>query len=310
MRGEFVCATEAYAPWSLGFRQTGSHFHVVERGTAWLMLDGDEKPTRISAGDLIILPLGGGHVLCSDPAIPSLSIEQAIADNPTPGSSIFRTGGDGEDTHLVCGRFYFAGVLAPRLLALLPKLIRIEPTPGRPLEWLRLTSHFLIDETRNPRPGSAIMIARLLDLLFIQAIREWGASGPGERGWLGGLTDPQIGRALSALHEEPARDWTVEALAEIAALSRSAFAARFTAVVGQTPLRYLASWRLDLAADHLRVGVARVGEIARSVGYGSEAALTRAFKAQFGTTPAAFSRGAGRQDDITQETMEGDRSDG
>ncbi len=132
----------------------------------------------------------------------------------------------------------------------------------------------------------------LLEVLFIQALRHWGSRTPGNLGWLSGLVDPPVGKALSAIHDEPARDWTVESLAELSSMSRSAFAARFAAMVGQPPLQYLTHWRLNLAADQLRARTARVSEIASRVGYGSEAALTRAFKAQFGTTPAAFRRDA------------------
>jgi AraC-like DNA-binding protein len=298
MRGEFVCANEYSAPWSLSFRAPVSHFHIVERGSAWLKLDAG-GPIRIEAGDLLILPLGAGHVLSNDPQLQPIPIDHAIATAATRQGTIYRIGGGGEQTHVVCGRFSFAGVLAPKLLTVLPTLIHIQAQQGKPLEWLRLTSHFLVEETRNPRPGSAIMIARLLDLLFIQAVREWGARSPRNLGWLSGLSDPSIGKALSAVHEEPARRWTVEALADLAGLSRSAFAARFSDVVGQTPLKYLANWRLDLAADQLRAGIAGISEIAALVGYGSEAALTRAFRVQFGTTPAAFRRSGGaasRQD--------------
>jgi AraC-like DNA-binding protein len=289
MRAEFVCANEYSAPWSLSFQKPVAHFHVVERGAAWIKLDGAE-PTRIQTGDLALLPLGAGHVLTNDPALPSARIEDAIASRATRAGSVYRIGGGGEETHVVCGQFSFSGVLAPKLLTVLPRLIHIRAESGRPLEWLRLTTHFLVEETRHPKPGSAILIGRLLDLLFIQAIRAWGANNSKHRGWLSGLSDVQIGRALAAIHDEPARKWSVEALAEIAGLSRSAFAARFTDVVGKTPLKYIAAWRLDLAADHLRTGAHRIGEIAHLVGYGSEAALTRAFKAQFGTTPAAFRR--------------------
>jgi transcriptional regulator GlxA family with amidase domain len=197
-------------------------------------------------------------------------------------------GGGGAETHVVCGQFSFEGVLAPKLLNVLPPLIHIAAPQG--LEWLRLTSHFLIEEARRARPGFVIMVARLLDLLFIQAVREWGAKNRKNLGWLSGLGDPSVGRALSAMHDEPARRWTVERLAALAGLSRSAFASRFAEVVGTTPLKYLAAWRLDLAAQHLSAGTARIGEIAASVGYGSETALTRAFKAQFGTSPARFRR--------------------
>src|SRR5262249_43528955 len=127
----------------------------------------------------------------------------------------------------------------------------------------------------------------------------WGSRIPGKLGWLSGLVDMQVGKALSAIHDDPAHEWTVESLAAIAGLSRSAFAARFLETVGQPPLQYLTRWRLNVAADQLRVGAARISQIAPQVGYGSEAALTREFKAQFGTTPAAFRRagGSGRNAD-------------
>ena len=291
MRGEVVCANQYSAPWSFSFLDPMAHFHIIERGTAWLSL-GQREPVRLQAGDLAILPLGAGHVLGNDPGIPPVPINQAMHTARREGA-VYQLGGGGEPTHVLSGRFSFAGVLAPRLLAVLPQLIHIEGGADQPIEWLRLTSRFLIEETRNPKPGSAIMLARLLDLLFVQAAREWGAKGPHNLGWLSGLNDARIGRALSAIHEEPSRRWTVERLAEIAGLSRSAFAARFTEVVGETPLKYVAAWRLDLAAEHLRGGTAGIGEIAALVGYGSEAALTRAFRAQFDTTPAAFRRAGG-----------------
>ncbi|MBV9563679.1 MAG: helix-turn-helix transcriptional regulator [Bradyrhizobium sp.] len=160
----------------------------------------------------------------------------------------------------------------------------------RALEWLRLTSHFMIEETRHPRPGSAMVVTRLLHLLFAQSVREQAAGRPSKLGWMSGLIDPQIGRALSAIHTDPARRWSVADLAGIARLSRSAFAERFVELVGVSPLRYVTVWRLDLAADHLRSGSASISQIAHQVGYGSEAALTRAFKARFKATPAQFRR--------------------
>jgi AraC-like DNA-binding protein len=290
MRGEFVCANECTAPWSLSFRGPAGHFHIVERGSAWIGRDGGE-PLHIETGDLVMLPLGSGHVLSNDPAVPPVPVETAVEEAARRGS-VYRLGGGGEEeTHLVCGRFSFAGVLAPKLLKVLPPLIRLRGETGRPLDWLKLTTDYLIDEIRHPRPGSASMVSHLLDLLFIQALREWAARSAKALGWLSGLGDPQIGLALSAMHHAPSRDWTVGDLAKLAGMSRSAFAARFTDVVGVTPLKYLAIWRLDLAADHLRAGDIGIAEIAALVGYGSESSLTRAFKAQFKTTPAAFRRG-------------------
>jgi AraC-like DNA-binding protein len=289
MRCEFICANEYSAPWAFDFRKHIAHFHIVERGTAFLMLDG-HSPARMEAGDLAILPLGTGHSFASEPGLKSVPIEQALAFGAKREGTVYRMGGGGVETHVVCGQFSFEGFLASKLLNVLPPLIHIAPPPGRPFEWLRLTSQFLVEEARSARPGFAIAVARLLDLLFVQAVREWGAKSPKNLGWLSGLRDPSVGRALSAIHDEPARSWTVERLAAVAGLSRSAFASRFAEVVGTTPLKYLAAWRLDLAAQHLRSGTARVSEIAAFVGYGSETALTRAFKAQFGASPARFRR--------------------
>lgn len=289
MRGDVMCSGIYSAPWSLEFDLPIVHFHMVQRGTARLGLN-DGTTMRLEPGDLVLLPLGYGHTLCSDLALTPVPINEAIAQ---PGAYLHgnhRIAGGGETTEVICGRFTFGGVLAPRLLNVLPRLIFVAGRQGRPLDWLRMISEALIDETQNPRPGSAIMIERLLDLLFIQVVRHWGADSPRNLGWMSGMRDPQVGRALSALHEDPAHAWTVAELAARANLSRSAFAARFVEVVGQTPLRYLAAWRLDLAADQLRSGTLTISAIAQGVGYGSEAALTRAFKAQFGTTPAAFRR--------------------
>jgi AraC-like DNA-binding protein len=287
IRCEIIGANEFSAPWCFSFRSHVAHFHIVERGTALLVRHGEE-PLRLETGDLAILPLGAGHVLASEAGLASMPIEEAVARPGVRDGTVNRMGGGGAQTHMLCGQFSFEGVLAAKLLNVLPPLIHIAAPLGRPLEWLRLTSQFLVEETRRARPGFLIMVARLLDLLFVQAVREWGAKSPKNLGWLSGLHDPSIGKALSAMHDQPARPWTVERLAELAGLSRSAFAARFADVVGETPLKYLAAWRLDLAAQQLRAGTAAIGEIAQSVGYGSEAALTRAFKAQFGTTPARF----------------------
>ncbi|MBV9573056.1 MAG: AraC family transcriptional regulator [Acidobacteriales bacterium] len=288
MQGEVVCASEYSAPWSISFRGPSAHFHLVERGSVWLRV-GDADAVRLETGDLVVLPLGSGHTLSSDPVLRPVPLEIALRGAAREGTT-FRLGGDGDQADLVCGRFSFAGVLAPKLLKVLPPLLHIKGRQGKPLEWLRLTSYFLVEEALHSRPGSAIMIERLLDLLLIQAIRDWGSKSGENLGWLSGLRDLSIGKALSAIHQNPAREWTVEALAAIAGSSRSAFAARFSEVVGKPPLKYVAGWRLDLAADQLRAGTARISEIAETVGYGSEAALTRAFKLQFGKTPGQFRR--------------------
>jgi AraC-like DNA-binding protein len=252
-----------------------------------LVVDGCAA-VRLEAGDLAFLPFGAGHVLTSDPALPSVPAELAL-DDAGLGEPVHGVGDAGEQSHLVHAQLSFEGVLAPKLRALLPPFIHIRAGDGCPREWLRAMSQLLAEEARNAGPGSSIMIARILDVLFVQALREW--SGRRDNlGWLIALPDLQIGKALSAIHADPACEWTVGSLASLAGLSRSAFASRFSAVVGQPPLQYLTTWRLNLAADHLRAGTARLAQIASAVGYGSEAALHRAFKGKFGITPGAFRR--------------------
>jgi len=287
MRGEFFCSGKFSADWSIGFHRPYSHFHILERGSAWLTIDGEDA-VQLKAGDLVILPLGAGHVLSSHPGLKSVRLEDVIGSAHSRGT-LFQIG-DGDDTKVVCGEFSFEGALASRLLAVLPRVLHLRLDPGQPQEWLQLSCRFLVNEAQAARPGSAITIARLLDLLFILAVRDWGARNSRGLGWLGGLGDTSIGKALSAIHGNPAKGWTVTELARVSSLSRSAFANRFNQNVGSPPLKYLASWRLNLAAEYLRADPSRVGEIAQRVGYGSEAAMTRAFKIQFGVTPGQFRR--------------------
>jgi AraC-like DNA-binding protein len=289
MSGDLVCLGDYAAPWSLSLHRPLVHFHVVLQGGVWLLVEGSQ-PLPLAQGDLVLLSRTTGHVLASDPNLAPVPIEQSVAASPSGRPLEHRIDGPGPRSRLICGRFSFSGVLAPRLLAVLPPLIHIPGRAGDAQDSLYLTTRYLLHEAQNPTPGSAIMINRLLDLLFIQVVRDWGARSPRNLSWLGGLGDAQIGRALSTIHQNPAHGWTVAALADIAGLSRSAFAVRFADIVGQTPLKYVATWRLDRAADHLRVGAARISEIATLSGYGSEAALSSAFKQQFGVGPAQYRR--------------------
>jgi hypothetical protein len=159
--------------------------------------DGEaQRPQRIETSDLAILPLGAGHTLASAPKLKPVPVMREVRANSIRDGSVFKIGGNGEATHVVRGQFSFDGVLAPKLLKALPPLMLIR-AQGRPLEWLRLTSHVLTEETRFPKPGSTIMIARLLDLLFIQAVRESRQVHANSLGWLSGLRVSQIGRSLS-----------------------------------------------------------------------------------------------------------------
>ena len=252
----------AYAPartFSVSFADSGT-LHIVEEGELVLRIDGDRHVESVSRDDVILLPRGDPH---------------HISDAGGPA-------------RWLCGTFTIGDPQASHLLASLPAVIILRSARGQALEGLEVARRMLLFEMQSPSQGSAVMVARILDLLFIQILRAWAAGTDAEPNWLAGALDPQIGPALSAIHRDPGRNWTVQELARACSLSRSAFAARFAARVGRPPATYLAHVRLDAATDLLRGTSQPVSLIAGSVGYTSEAAFSRAFKHRYGTPPARW----------------------
>jgi AraC-like DNA-binding protein len=271
----------AYAPpptVSIGFADIGT-LHIIEEGELVLRIDGDAHAERVTRGDVILLPRGDPH---------------EIGDAGEVTKSTVRTGGSDHDAaapgRWLCGTFTIGDPQASHLLASLPAVIILRGAGGPALEGLEVARRMLLIEMQSPSQGSAVMVARILDLLFIQILRVWAAGTDAEPNWLAGALDPQIGPALSAIHRDPGHDWRVEQLARACSLSRSAFAARFVARVGKPPATYLAHVRLDAATDLLRDTSLPVTLIAENVGYASEAAFSRAFKNRYGTPPARWRR--------------------
>jgi AraC-like DNA-binding protein len=195
--------------------------------------------------------------------------------------------------HYLCGAFHFGAPGDHPLLSALPAVIQVRPERGALQPWLVAHLDAVACEARSGRPGGMAVIARLSEVLFVQAIRYHLAELPASaRGWLGALRDPQLARAVGLIHRHPDRPWTVATLAGEAGLSRSQFAERFAAVVGRPPLTYLAEWRMHRGRVLLRDGALRVGEVARRVGYGSEAAFSTAFRRAAGVAPGAYRRAA------------------
>lgn len=285
LRGELVYTARLGAPWGLRFQPGPAHFHFVEAGGAWVTPAG-QAAKRIEAGDLVLLPLGEGHTLADALDSPVENIDIVASRRFDRDSLVLSYGGGGSVSQLVSGFFSFEGSQIPAVMAALPPLIHIPRGDAGAPAWLAAISHFLVDEAHRPDPGSSLMISRLIDLLVIRTLRSWAASQAVRVGWLGGLGEERIGRVLSAMHADPFRRWTVQSLADIAAMSRSIFAERFTAAVGEPPLRYLSRWRLTIAADLLRSGGLKVTEAAQRSGYASDAAFSRAFKAHFGYAPS------------------------
>jgi AraC-like DNA-binding protein len=177
------------------------------------------------------------------------------------------------------------------VISTLPPLLKLDAEQGGAAEWIRSTFQFAAEEVAAGRPGSETVLAKLSELLFVEAVRRYAQALPqGQTGWLAGLRDPYVARALALLHHNIARPWNVDDLSREVGLSRSALADRFTGLIGMPPMHYIASWRMQVATQKLRNTSASVAQVADSVGYGSEAAFSRAFKKAFGTGPAAWRR--------------------
>ena len=289
------CRSELSAPWAMALPASGyAHFHAVERGSCWVQVDRGGKPLALSAGDLVVVPHGLGHRLSDAPGRRALPLEALLANKQGSGACTYvEHGGHGPRTSLICGSFQFARRDGHPLLQLLPQLLVLRGEAGRAPDWLEATLGFLASESRAARPGAQTVMARLTDILFIQVVRAWIEQQRGPQGsWLAALRDERIGAALAAIHERPEHPWTVAGLAWRVGMSRSPFAQRFTACVGEPPLAYVFRWRMQRAADLLRRERTSVAEVASRVGYDSEAAFSKAFKRAMGMAPGAWRRDA------------------
>jgi AraC-like DNA-binding protein len=266
-------------------------YHLVTAGQCTVTFPG-EVPRQARAHELIVLPRGDAHVLGSE--LTAAPTDMARLVGPATADEVPRVshGGGGEATRLVCGYLACDSALFRTLLAALPRLMIIGMQDGDAGgQWLESSIQLSLAEYALPKPGTSAMLARLSELLFVEAIRRHAESLPADQqGWLAGLRDRYVGRALALMHSHAAQAWTVDELANRVGLSRSALAERFTAVMGQPPMQYLARWRLQLAADLLHGSRRTIAAIAGDVGYDSEAAFSRAFKREFGAAPAAWRR--------------------
>ena len=265
-------------------------FHVIAKGACWAHLI-DGTPIKMEAGDVIVLPQGDPHVLASTPGLraePNWEIHHRVPGQQWP--LVLSEGGGGPDrAHVICG---FLGCdLRPfnPLVAALPRIIHLNSRRGPSGGWLDPFIGAVLAESEQKRPGGENVLARLAELMFIEVVRRHFDGLPaGQLGWLAGLRDRHVGRALVLMHERPAHPWTIEELAKEAGLSRSALAERFSELVGQPPIQYLAQWRMQVAAAMLANGGESVASVAEKVGYESEAAFNRAFTRAVGVGPGAW----------------------
>lgn len=276
-------------------------YHMVAKGGGWAATDG-EPPVRIDTGDIVMFPQGDAHVMSSRPG---LHAKPAVAEwifttarDPKPIPVSYHHGvlqpGSAQpaseaETVVVCG---FIGCdLKPfnPLITALPRMLHLPADDVG--AWVRGVLHQAVDESRERRPGADAVLERVSEMVFVDAARRYLERLPDDAaGWLAGLRDRFVGRALELMHEDPAAEWTLDELGRRVGLSRSALHERFVQLIGQPPMQYLAQWRMQVAAGLLRRNAANVASIALEVGYDSEAAFARAFKRQTGMPPAAWRR--------------------
>jgi len=310
LEGAVYLNAEFTAPWciqakfglaSVRARLAGAEhvvfFHFLTEGGCKVRLADSVEALDVASGDLVLFAREDKHLMGSDLQLAPVEAASLIrADAAADGDFIqMRHGGGGAATRFVCGYLACSRSLCRPLLDALPRVLRIPIGDGPAAGLLRELLRVGVRESSASRPGTESMLAKLSELMFVEAMRRYAESLPPEgKGWLAGVRDAQIGRALALLHGEPGKAWTVDELARNVALSRSALAERFAALVGEPPMQYLMRWRLALAAQTLRSGGEAVARVAERSGYESEAAFNRAFKREFGMPPAAWRKAGPR----------------
>jgi len=305
LRGAVFFSVDASAPWvaeAPPARELGPHimpgvehvieYHVITAGSCWGGIV-DERAQRLETGDVIVFPQGDAHVISSAPGmrgIPDLDSVRQVVTSRLP-VAVKIDGGGAERTEVICG---FLGCDARPfnpLLSALPRLLHV-PSRGTDDRVIDQFVKLALSESLSKRAGADAVLTRLSELLFVEVVRRYLYTLPPENvGWLAGLRDDGIGRVLGRLHERPAHGWSLDTLARQVGMSRSVLAERFSHFVGIPPMQYLAQWRMQLAATLLSSTSLSLAEIAGQVGYGSETALSRAYKRWVGVAPAEWRRG-------------------
>jgi AraC-like DNA-binding protein len=266
-------------------------FHLLTEGRCKVRLASGGETITLETGDIVMMSRDDKHLMGSDLTL--TPVQAATLVQPAAANGLMRVdyGGGGERTRFGCGFLLCDERLTGPLLDSLPRLLRIPLGEGPAVGWMRNLMQAGNLETAAQRPGGATVLTKLSELLFVEGLRRYAESLPdGAKGWLAGLRDRFVGRALALMHERPGHEWTVDELAEKVGLSRSALSQRFTELLGQPPMQYLTRWRLTIAAQRLREEQTNISRVAADMGYESEAAFNRAFKRALGETPAAWRR--------------------
>ena len=266
-------------------------YHYVLEGEMLVALAGGVSQ-ELRSGDVVLFPRNDPHILGSDIRLPAV-VSGDLIHPPAAGGGLYsiRHGGGGARTRMICGFLGSDSATANPVLTTLPPVIRLKIEETGSAEWIRSTFQYAADEVARGRPGSETVLAKLSELLFVEAVRRYLEDLPAhETGWLAGLRDPVVARVLALMHSDIARAWSVDELGRQAGISRSALAERFSRFIGLAPMQYLSHWRLQVAAQRLKGTSASLAQVAEAIGYESEAAFSRAFKKKFGSAPATWRR--------------------
>jgi AraC-like DNA-binding protein len=301
LRGALFFNAEFSAPWCI--KSTGAvgiaphlpfkdahliMFHFLTEGRAYASLEDGER-VELNGGDIVILPGGDGHLLGNGSPQRPVDSFRAFAKNVAEGLKVVRFGGGGETTRFVCGYMACDPRLCEVFLAGLPRILRVPVVTGPSGKWIENSIRFSVDASAGSDAGSSLVVGKLSEVLFVETLRWYISTLPNEEtGWLAGLRDPILAKALASLHREPARRWTVVNLAKAVGSSRTRLAERFRHFLNVSPMSYLTDWRMKLAAESLQGTDKSVAEVALDAGYNSEAAFNRAFRRAYSAPPAQF----------------------
>ncbi|MGE0471912.1 MAG: AraC family transcriptional regulator [Nitrospira sp.] len=264
-------------------------FHLVTEGKGYVRIEEDDRAVPLEAGDIVILPQGNAHFIGNGPPVTPIDSAAQLRRVLAEGRMISQVGGGGELTKLICGYLTCDHQLCQVFLTGLPPIVKVHIRDSPSGQWLEDTFRYSVDHVEASGPGVAAVIAKLSEVLFVDTLRRYiGTMPPSQIGWLAGVRDPDVGKALALLHKQPSHPWTIASLANEVGISRSVLAERFRHYLSDTPMGYLTRWRLQVAAQELRSTSKSVAEVANVVGYESEPSFNRAFKREFGVPPARF----------------------
>lgn len=281
---------DAGGPWALSFAAAvGIRCFAVEEGTCFLRLADTPAALRLDAGDVVLASSDAALTLYSCEDADAIDAD-AFLSGVAPGRTAVLNGGG--DCRGIGGFFAVDGSGTERIFAALPPVVHVGSSTTRTA--LYASARKLMSELSEPRPGSALLASHLAQALIIEALRAHIDEGGTSQGWLSALAVPTLSRALNAMHADVARRWTLSALADIAGMSRSSFAAHFERVTGETPIAYLTRWRMVLAADRMARSQMTITDVALSVGYESESAFGASFKRIMGYSPGRHRQQAAR----------------